>query len=315
MHAEPLPEALGARRHARDRGGIERSTSLAHMTIDGSDRTAADVAWDLEPLVDGAARSGRRRAARRRRGPGARAGEVPRPDRRARRRRAGRAHARAGGDRRARRARRLVRGAAVRGRHRRPGQRRADRARRGASAPRSTTSSSSSSSSGPRSTTSTPTRCSPTTGSTFCRHYLESARRYRPHLLSEPEERILADKALTANSAWVRLFSELTSAITVDLDGSAVSLEEGLSQLMSPDRDVRRAAAEAVTVGARARAAHPRVRVQHAARRQVDRRPAAPLRRAGSRAGTSRNEASDESVRRSSTRCRRATTSRSGGTR
>ena len=46
---------------------------------------------------------------------------------------------------------------------------------------------------------------------------------------------------------------------------------------MSPDRDVRRTAAEAVTVGARARAAHARVRVQHAARRQVDRRPAAQL--------------------------------------
>jgi oligoendopeptidase F len=82
----------------------------------------------------------------------------------------------------------------------------------------------------------------------FCRHYLESARRYRPHLLSEPEEVILSDKSLTASSAWVRLFSELTSAITVDLDDGAVSLEEGLSRLMSPDRDVRRTAAEAVTV-------------------------------------------------------------------
>ena len=38
----------------------------------------------------------------------------------------------------------------------------------------------------------------------------------------------------------MRLFSELTSAITVDLDGDTVSLEQGLSQLMSPDRDVRR---------------------------------------------------------------------------
>src|SRR3954469_9752175 len=89
----------------------------------------------------------------------------------------------------------------------------------------------------------------------FCRHYLASARRYRPHLLSEPEERILSDKSLTANSAWVRLFSELTSAITVtipidgDGDGTDVSLEQGLSQLMSPDRDVRRTAAEAVTAG------------------------------------------------------------------
>jgi oligoendopeptidase F len=91
----------------------------------------------------------------------------------------------------------------------------------------------------------------------FCRHYLASARRYRPHLLSEPEERILSDKSLTANSAWVRLFSELTSAITVTIpiDGDdtssdgPVSLEQGLSQLMSPERDVRRTAAEAVTVG------------------------------------------------------------------
>jgi oligoendopeptidase F len=81
----------------------------------------------------------------------------------------------------------------------------------------------------------------------FCRHYLAAARRYRPHLLSEPEERILADKSLSATSAWVRLFSELTSAITVDLDGTSVSLEQGLSQLMSSEREVRRTAAEAVT--------------------------------------------------------------------
>jgi oligoendopeptidase F len=82
----------------------------------------------------------------------------------------------------------------------------------------------------------------------FCRHHLESARRYRPHLLTEPEEVILADKSLTASSAWVRLFSELTSALTVDVDGATVSLEEGLSRLMSPDRAVRRSAAEAITV-------------------------------------------------------------------
>jgi oligoendopeptidase F len=85
-------------------------------------------------------------------------------------------------------------------------------------------------------------------GLAFCRHYLESARRYRAHLLSEAEERIMADKAVTGRSAWSRLFSELTSTITVDLDGG-VSLEEGLSRLQSPDRDVRAAAAAAVTEG------------------------------------------------------------------
>jgi oligoendopeptidase F len=82
----------------------------------------------------------------------------------------------------------------------------------------------------------------------FVRHYLASARRYRPHLLTEPEERILADKGVTGRNAWSRLFSELTSTITVDLDGG-VSLEEGLSRLQSPDREVRAAAAAAVTEG------------------------------------------------------------------
>jgi oligoendopeptidase F len=81
----------------------------------------------------------------------------------------------------------------------------------------------------------------------FCRHYLRSVRRYRPHLRSEPEERILADKAVTGSSAWSRLFSEVTSAITVDLDAGPVSLEQALSTLQTPDRGTRRAAAEAVS--------------------------------------------------------------------
>jgi oligoendopeptidase F len=81
----------------------------------------------------------------------------------------------------------------------------------------------------------------------FCRHHLAAARRYRPHLLAEPEERILADKAVTGSSAWARLFSELTSAIEVDVDGGPVGLEEALSRLQSPDREVRKTSALAVT--------------------------------------------------------------------
>lgn len=82
---------------------------------------------------------------------------------------------------------------------------------------------------------------------TFCRHYLAAARRYRPHLLTEPEELVMTEKSVTGRSAWSRLFSELTSTITVDLDGGGVSLEEALSRLSSPDRGERRAAAESVT--------------------------------------------------------------------
>jgi oligoendopeptidase F len=86
-------------------------------------------------------------------------------------------------------------------------------------------------------------------GLDFARHHLQTARRYRPHLLSEPEEKILAEKALTGRTAWSRLFEEQASAITVDLDGESepVSLEVALSRLFNPDRDVRRNAAERVT--------------------------------------------------------------------
>ncbi len=81
----------------------------------------------------------------------------------------------------------------------------------------------------------------------FCRHHLRSARRYRPHLLTEPEEKILAEKSLSSQSAWGRLFGELTSALRVPLDGDQVSLEIALSRLQGPVRDERRAAAEAVS--------------------------------------------------------------------
>jgi oligoendopeptidase F len=109
----------------------------------------------------------------------------------------------------------------------------------------------------------------------FCRHHLRSARRYRDHLLSEPEEKILAEKALTGASAWSRLFEELTSAIEVELpaataatggegagvgndtdggpgagqdgQGGRVALDLALSNLVLPDRELRRTTAEAIT--------------------------------------------------------------------
>ena len=56
-----------------------------------------------------------------------------------------------------------------------------------------------------------------TDGLDFCRHYLRSERRYRPHLLTQPEEKVLTEKGQTGRSAWSRLFSELASAIEVDL--------------------------------------------------------------------------------------------------
>jgi oligoendopeptidase F len=117
----------------------------------------------------------------------------------------------------------------------------------------------------------------------FCAHYMRNVRRYREHLLSEPEEKILAEKSVTGASAWSRLFDELTSAIEVRLPGvpdgadqaegngggeapettaggsrpagggngaatpETVALDVALSRLVLPDRELRRATAEAVT--------------------------------------------------------------------
>jgi oligoendopeptidase F len=80
-----------------------------------------------------------------------------------------------------------------------------------------------------------------------CRHHLESARRYRPHLLTEPEEKILAEKAIASSSSWGRLFGEVVSAIRVELGTDEVPLDVALSHLQSADRSERRTVAEAVS--------------------------------------------------------------------
>jgi oligoendopeptidase F len=85
-------------------------------------------------------------------------------------------------------------------------------------------------------------------GLDFCRHYLRSARRYRPHLLSENEEKVLAEKSISSQSSWARLFGELVASIRVGLDEGELPLDVALARLQSPDRDARREAAEAVTV-------------------------------------------------------------------
>jgi oligoendopeptidase F len=79
------------------------------------------------------------------------------------------------------------------------------------------------------------------------RHWLRSLRKFRPYLLSEPEEKIFTEKSVSGVSAWSRLHEELLSALKVELDGETIGLEEAMAKLYSADRDERRRAAEAVT--------------------------------------------------------------------
>ena len=88
-----------------------------------------------------------------------------------------------------------------------------------------------------------------TDGLDFARHYLRMERRYRPHLLSKPEEVVATELSVTGASAWNRLFDELATAIRVELPGEdeGVSLDVALARLFHPERSERKATAEAVT--------------------------------------------------------------------
>ncbi|MFN2615715.1 MAG: M3 family oligoendopeptidase [Thermoleophilaceae bacterium] len=81
----------------------------------------------------------------------------------------------------------------------------------------------------------------------FCSHYLRMMRRYRPHQLSEPEERVLTELEVSGAGAFRRLFTEQVSALRVELPEGESSLEEALSRLQDPDRSRRSEAAAAVT--------------------------------------------------------------------
>lgn len=78
-------------------------------------------------------------------------------------------------------------------------------------------------------------------------HHLRAERRYRDYVLSEPEERILAEKQATSVAAWSRLFEELTAEVRPVVDGEEMIWEQAMSLLQQPDRDLRRKAAEAIT--------------------------------------------------------------------
>ncbi|HEY3305250.1 MAG TPA: M3 family oligoendopeptidase, partial [Candidatus Binatia bacterium] len=77
-------------------------------------------------------------------------------------------------------------------------------------------------------------------------HFLKSLRRFRPHKLSEPEEKIVNEKDNTGRNAFGRLFSEITSTLVFpfERDGKKeeLTLSEILALLHESDREVRRRA-------------------------------------------------------------------------
>lgn len=81
------------------------------------------------------------------------------------------------------------------------------------------------------------------------RHYLEVERLQRDYLLTEPEEKILAEKAVTGRGAWNRFFDELLGATRFRVNGEDKTEQEVLSMLHEPDRSLRKQAALTLTEG------------------------------------------------------------------
>ncbi len=86
-------------------------------------------------------------------------------------------------------------------------------------------------------------------------HFINVSRTYRPHILSEREEVVLEEGANIGSRAWVRLHDEITSGLKCSFTDpttgakTELSLEETIDKLYDPHREVRQAAADAMTTG------------------------------------------------------------------
>src|SRR5262249_48420758 len=87
------------------------------------------------------------------------------------------------------------------------------------------------------------------------RHFLEQKRAWKPHYLSEPEEKVLEEKSVTGRAAFVRLFDETVAALRCPFEHGGqpeqLRVQQILSKLYDPDGGVRRAAAAGLTKGLR----------------------------------------------------------------
>lgn len=83
------------------------------------------------------------------------------------------------------------------------------------------------------------------------RHYLRRLRTFAPHTLSEAEEKLASTKAITGSQAWSRLYTELSSSWTFEIEVPGEekkqhTLAEARALRTHADRAVRKRATEAV---------------------------------------------------------------------
>jgi oligoendopeptidase F len=72
----------------------------------------------------------------------------------------------------------------------------------------------------------------------YC-HFLGSKRRFRPHVLSAPEERALVARSAAAEDAWIALYEQTVATAAVPFDDAELTIDELLTRLRDPVRQVR----------------------------------------------------------------------------
>ncbi len=81
------------------------------------------------------------------------------------------------------------------------------------------------------------------------RHFLEHARAYKKHTLSEPEEVLAAKLSQVSTGAWVRYYGSVLADIKYQLKGKTLTESELAAKFRDPKRETRRLASEARAKG------------------------------------------------------------------
>jgi oligoendopeptidase F len=81
------------------------------------------------------------------------------------------------------------------------------------------------------------------------RHYLEQARAFKPHTLSESEEVLVSRLGPVGPRSWVRYYNTVLADIEYKFKGKAITASELTGKVQDPDREVRKLASEVRSEG------------------------------------------------------------------
>ena len=76
--------------------------------------------------------------------------------------------------------------------------------------------------------------------------WVRDVRAFRPFQLSDEVERLLHEKQVAGRAAWMRLFDETMAALRFPVQGEALTSADALNLLSDKEREVRKAAAQAL---------------------------------------------------------------------